>query len=168
MPYRNKYLQPVSSSPGVNFILSLRHASALVDRYAERTLLDIGITPERLIALWVIKSAVVDNKKANPMLVSDMMASEPQTVAGLLNRMEKEGLITRDRKRKGQNYTALSLTKAGEKKLSDGIDCIIMLLSEFAEHFELSAPLFTVADTAAEAMHLRATPVRVKLWRSPK
>jgi DNA-binding MarR family transcriptional regulator len=53
--------------------------------------------------------------KATPSMVSHTLSLEVQSVSGLINRMEKKGLVIRTRDPQRKNVTRLSLTEKGRE-----------------------------------------------------
>ncbi|MBN1191841.1 MAG: MarR family transcriptional regulator [Dehalococcoidales bacterium] len=51
--------------------------------------------------------------KATPSMISQMLSLEVQSVSGLVNRMEKKGLVIRTRDSERKNIIRLSLTEKG-------------------------------------------------------
>jgi DNA-binding MarR family transcriptional regulator len=78
----------------------------------ERRLAKAGLTPERLAVLWV---ASAHPGPLTPAEISRAVFRENQTVAGLLDRMEKEGLVRRVPKRKGRPFTEIQMTAKGRE-----------------------------------------------------
>ncbi len=96
----------------------LRQAWLAVNRVAEARLARVGITPEKLLVLWACRD---HPGPLIPAEVARIAHRENQTIAGLLNRMEKEGLVQRIPKRKGHPFTEIKMTGKGEKLLADGL-----------------------------------------------
>jgi len=81
-------------------------------RSEERILAKIGLTPEKNEVLWVASD---HPSPVTPAKISCALFRENQTVAGLLNRMEKENLVTRVPKRKGRPFTEVKVTVKGQQ-----------------------------------------------------
>lgn len=78
----------------------------------ERLLAKIGLTPEQNELLWVVTD---HPSPLLPVEISRALFRETQTVAGLLNRMERQGLVTRVPKRKGRPFTEVKGTVKGQE-----------------------------------------------------
>ena len=94
----------------------VRQAWLAMNRYAEAKLAKAGVTPETFLVLWTCRDYP---GPLIPAEIARIAHRENQTIAGLLNRMEKEGLVQRVPKRKGHPFTEVKITDKG-KKLLDG------------------------------------------------
>ncbi|MBE0480807.1 MAG: winged helix DNA-binding protein [Dehalococcoidia bacterium] len=103
----------------------IRQVWALMNRLALNRLLKTGITPEKVAVLWAAR----DYPGAlTPAELSRLVFRENQTTAGLLNRMEHEGLVKRLPKRKGRPYTRIELTPKGEQICEPCVDILKNLI----------------------------------------
>jgi DNA-binding MarR family transcriptional regulator len=93
---------------------SLDKTWTAVHKLLEHSLAQVDLTPEQFQVLLVCDE--LDG--ATPAVIARRMFREGQSVAQLLNRMERLGLVVRDRKRKGQPYTLVRMTAKGEDVLS--------------------------------------------------
>jgi DNA-binding MarR family transcriptional regulator len=103
----------------------LRQTWIAVNRAAEFKLAKVGLTPEKVAVLWACKEYPAT---VTPAELARLVFRENQTLAGLLNRMEKEGLVTRVPKRKGHPFTEVKLTPKGEKVAGPGIEILGTLI----------------------------------------
>jgi len=136
---------------GLGDLVLLRQASIAMQRLAEEKTGKMGLTPEKLAVLWMCKNS---KRPLTPAQIARVAFRENQTVAGLLNRMEKEGFLKRTPKRKGQPYTAISMTGKGEDSLERGLSSfkeLIDLLPRFSE--STLAELDAVLRKATQTMH---------------
>ena len=90
-------------------------------RVLERRLGKLGLTPKKLGALWACRD-YRGSEPLTPAELSRLVFRETQSVAGLLARMEREGLVTRVPKRKGHPFTEVKLTAKGEELCRAGIE----------------------------------------------
>lgn len=97
----------------------LRQTWIVVNKVAEARLARIGLTPEKAAVLWACRDYP---GVLTPAEISRLVFREAQSIAGLLNRMEKEGLVKRIPKRKGRPYTEIKLTPKGEKLCGPAVD----------------------------------------------
>src|SRR4030043_2034919 len=95
----------------------LRQTSIAVNKVAETKLAKIKLTPEKAAVLWACRDFP---GTLTPAEIARLLFRENQTIAGLLNRMEKEGLVTRIPKRKGHPFTEVKMTPKGEKLVGPG------------------------------------------------
>lgn len=78
----------------------------------ERLLAKTGLTPEKNEVLWVASD---HPSPLIPAQISRAVFRENPTIAGILNRMVKEGLVTRVPKRKGRPFTEVKVTAKGQE-----------------------------------------------------
>ena len=105
----------------------LRQAWLAVNRVAEARLAKVGLTPEKFLVLWICRDYP---DTLIPAEIARIAHRENQTIAGLLNRMEKEGLVQRIPKRKGHPFTEVKMTAKGEKLLADGLPVFRSVVSD--------------------------------------
>lgn len=101
--------------------LLFRQTRDVLYKLAERELHKLGLTHEKISALWVCK---VYPSPLTPAEMSRALFRESQTVAALVTGMEKEGLVKRVSKRKGHPFTEIKLTAKGEETYRSGIEVI--------------------------------------------
>ena len=77
-----------------------------------RLLAKTGLTPEKNEVLWVASD---HPSPLIPAQISRAVFRETQSIAGLLNRMESVGLVTRVPKRKGRPFTEVKVTAKGQE-----------------------------------------------------
>ena len=96
-------------------------------RAVEKRLAKVGMTPEQVAVMWICRDC---QGIASVAEISRFMSLQSQTITGLLNRMEEEGLVTRVPKRKGRPFTEVKLTEKGEEACRVCIAVIRILVSE--------------------------------------
>lgn len=99
----------------------LRQTWIAVNKVAEFKLAKVGLTPEKAAVLWACRDYP---GTLTPAEIARLVFRENQTIAGLLNRMEKEGLVTRVPKRKGHPFTEVKMTPKGEKLCGPGVEIL--------------------------------------------
>lgn len=77
----------------------------------EKALMPTRITPEQAAVLYIITNSSQD---VSPSQLAKLMLREAQTITGILNRMEKKGLIKRSNNRQRRNVVKIAITKKGE------------------------------------------------------
>jgi len=139
----------------------LRQAWIAANKAAETKLLKVGLTPEKLAILWACRD---HPGTLIPAEVARLVFRENQTIAGLLNRMEKEGLVKRIPKTKGHPFTEIKMTSKGEKVVGPGIEIMKELVNEFTagfstkQHEQFQSSLRVIRDKGLAKMHLEAHP----------
>src|SRR4030043_1731917 len=88
----------------------LRQTSIAVNKAAEVKLAKVGLTPEKAAVLWACRDYP---GTLTPAEIARLVFRENQTIAGLLNRMEREGLVIRVPKRKVHPFTEVRMTPRG-------------------------------------------------------
>jgi len=153
----------------------LRQTWIAVNKAAEVKLAKVGLTPEKAAVLWACKEYP---STLTPAEIARLVFRENQTIAGLLNRMEKEGLVTRVPKRKGHPFTEVKITPKGEKLASPGIEVYKSLIKGLVsglsvdEQKQLQKLLKVLRQKMLDEMHMEldkgpsayaSKPIRVKL-----
>jgi DNA-binding MarR family transcriptional regulator len=139
----------------------LRQAWLAVNRLAETRLGKIGLTPETLAVLWAARDYP---GRLMPAEIARMTHRENQSIAVLLNRMEKTGLITRTPKRKGKPFTDVKLTDKGRKLCDDGLPVLKSIVSDLmsdmpaAKQKECEEWHRGLRDKALDKLHLEVGP----------
>jgi DNA-binding MarR family transcriptional regulator len=106
-----KIYEITTRNPDKRVLLHLYQVATLLSLAAERALEKAGATPEQLAVLLVEK---VNPQPTTPAVVAKALALRNQSVAGQLNRMEREGFVRRIPKRRGKPYTDVVATPWGE------------------------------------------------------
>lgn len=107
------------TEPSFTSFTLIRQTWAALNKATEIRLAKIGLTPEKTAVLWACRDYP---GSLSPAEISRMLFRENQTIAGLLNRMEREGLVKRVPKRKGHPFTEVTLTKRGEELCGPGVE----------------------------------------------
>ena len=105
----------------------LRHTWFAMNRVVDTRLGEIGATPESIGVLWACRDYP---GPLHPAEIARLVFRAPHTVAGMLNRMEKEGLIVRIPKEPGHPFTEVKLTSKGEEVCGPGIDILKDVIAE--------------------------------------
>ena len=105
----------------------LRHTWIAMNKVAENRLLELGLTPETVGVLWACRDYP---GPLHPAEIARLVSRAPHTVAGMLNRLEKEGLIVRVPKEPGHPFTEVKLTAKGEEACAPAIDILKDAIAE--------------------------------------
>jgi DNA-binding MarR family transcriptional regulator len=136
----------------------LRHTWFAMNKVAETRLLEVDSTPESVGLLWACRDYP---GPLHPAEIARLVFRAPHTVAGMLNRMEKEGLIVRIPKEPGHPFTEVKLTDKGEEACSPRIDILkdviaelmsVLSEEELQQLLELTRPL---QKKALEMLHMK-------------
>lgn len=139
----------------------LRQTWVVANKVAETKLAKKGLTPEHLAVLWICR----DHKgPVTPAEIARLVFREAQSIAGLLNRMEKEGLVKRIPKRKGRPFTEIKLTPKGEGLCSPGIEILKKIIMDFTsdmpdkERDQFHKTLKSLRAKVLDQLHLEIDP----------
>jgi len=105
----------------------LRHTWIAMNKVAETRLGEIGATPESIAILWACRDFPGPLRPAE---IARLVFRAPHTIAGLLKRMEKEGLVIRIPKKPGHPYTEVKLTPKGKKACAPAIEILKDVIAE--------------------------------------
>ena len=139
----------------------LRQTWSVMDKVAETKLARVRLTPEKVAVLWACR------EHPGPLIpaeIARLVSRESQSVTGLINRMEQEGLVIRIPKRKGRPFTEIKLTKKGEELCSKGVAIMKTVVEEAmsalnAEDFDnLQKPLRVLRQQAVDNLHVELSP----------
>ncbi len=138
----------------------MRQTWSVMDRAAEARLAKVGLTPEKVGVLWICRdySGLLTTAE-----IARFLSRQSQSVTGLLNRMEEEGLVTRAPKRKGRPFTEVKLTEKGEKACRAGVAVVKVLVAETApalsreERQRLHGYLEALRQQLVDSMHMELT-----------
>ena len=114
------------TEPSFTSFALIRQTWAALNKATELRLARIGLTPEKTAVLWACRDYP---GSLTPAEISRMLFRENQTIAGLLNRMEREGLVKRIPKRKGQPFTEIRLTERGEEMCGPGVEIMKQMIA---------------------------------------
>ena len=148
------------ADPAFNTWALLRQTWSVMDRVAETRLAKVGLTPEKIAVLWICRDY---SGLATTAEIARFVSRRSQSVTGLLNRMEIEGLVTRAPKRKGRPFTEAKLTAKGEELCCAGIKVIKSLIAETApvlseeDREQLHTFLGALRQQAVEDLHIEMT-----------
>lgn len=150
------------SDAGLTTLVLLRHTWFAMYNVIAGKLAKVGLTPEQIDVLWACRA---HPGTLTPAELSRLIYRKTQSVAGLLNRMEKEGFLRRVPKQKGHPFTEVKITAKGEKASDPGmaavkdlVTTIMPTLSE-EEHQQLQKLLKALLAKVAEELHLELRPL---------
>lgn len=141
----------------------VRQVNNFMSRALQHSLRKQRVNPEQLIALWIWRDYP---EQKTPAEISRLMSLTPQTVTGLINRMETDGLVLRVPKRKGKPFTEIKLTAKGEMVYSRGISILKAAFKGAPDWLTasqvetLNSLLRILRDGLAEDLHIEVEPVR--------
>ena len=138
-----------------------RQTSSAMYKLAVAELQKVGLPPEKLDILWIARD---HPGPLNPAEISRSLSRETQTVAGLLNALEKEGLLTRTRRQEGRPFTEVKITAKGRGVCGPGIETaknfITRVMSSLSpeQHQQLQDMLRTLQEELCQQMQVQLRP----------
>jgi len=127
----------------------------------ERELAKVGLTPEKLNVLWLCSDYP---PPLIPAEIARFLFRKSHSIAGLIDRMERDGLVRRDPKRKGHPFTEIQLTAKGKELVGPGKDVAIPLIAKLmsplskGELQQLQELLRKLRQYALEELHMELKP----------
>ncbi len=129
----------------------LNQASHAMERAREDELRPIGLSMMHAAVLYIVKAG---KGPVTPAQISRWLFREPHTVSGLLQRMEKQGLLKRAKDLERKNVIRVTLTEQGEEAYRRATEMkpIHRVMSHLSpeERDSLRAHLETLRDKALE------------------
>lgn len=132
-----------------------------VSRVKERQLAKLGLSPEKMDVLWACK---FHPGRVTPAELCRVLFRHSSSVAELLARMERQGLVRRIPKRKGHPFTEVQIADKGEELLQPGLEAMRalttkMLSSLSEEELEQFEKLLRkLRDNGLAALQIEALP----------
>jgi DNA-binding MarR family transcriptional regulator len=90
----------------------LAHTAEAIFKVRQRELHQYGMTMEKTALLFIVDFS---NNQAKPSDLARWIFREPNAVTGLLNRMEKEGLVRRVKDLDKKNFVRVEMTPKGRQ-----------------------------------------------------
>ena len=154
----NNKNRPISTSDQV--LIALRQIIRSIDLHSKRLVKQFGLTGPQLIILQEV--ALADHITASELAKASSLSQA--TVTGILDRLEKRGLIARQRSQSDRRRVHVSITSAGENLLESApppmqesfieqFEC----LQDWEQHMILSSLKRVVALT--DARQIAAAPI---------
>jgi len=144
---------PSFSDKAYNLWVLLQQAGDTTFKVREKELAKHGITATEATALFVIYAT---GGNVMPIEISRWILREPHTITGLLNRMEKRGLITKSKDSHNKHFVRVSLTDEGRQayEKSSGNEVIRNIISTLPEdeQQQLSSYLQKLRDSALKEL----------------
>src|SRR3954447_1687772 len=103
---------PLDSPERRRLPLLLRRAWYGLNQAFRRRIAHLGVTPDQ----FTVMRTLLENEGVTQRELTQLMSSDPNTVASLLERMERAGLLQRDTHEKDRRARRLRLKAMGRKK----------------------------------------------------
>jgi len=111
-PLYKKYAPFLNSSYNLYAHIYMTHKALFIARYSE--IKEFGITPVELALLTVVNGL---GGSATPAEIARWIMRKRSTVSGLLNRMERNGLVERSKYENNKKLRKVTLTTKGKRVL---------------------------------------------------
>ena len=132
----------------------MRRAWYGLNQAFRRRIAHLGITPDQFTALRTL----IEHRELSQTQLTRLMASDPNTIASLLERMESSGLIDRKMLESDRRTRAVSVRAAGRRKYEEARDIALQLQAEVLHPIPRSqrerflSQLASVADACRNAV----------------
>lgn len=132
----------------------MRRAWYGLNQAFRRRIAHLGITPDQFTALRTL----IEHRELTQTQLTRLMASDPNTIASLLERMESNGLIDRKRLDSDRRTRLVSVRPAGQRKYEEARDIAVHLQSEVlgpipsSQRERFLSQLASVADACRAAV----------------
>jgi len=143
--------------PAFTTFTMIRQAWIAMNKAAETELGKVRLTPEMTAVLWLCRDYP---RTLIPAEIARMLFRENQSIAGLLNRMEKDGLVQRVPKRKGHPFTEVKITTKGKELCDKAVPILQALVTDFGsdlsaeEHKQLQKLAKKMRDRALQRLYI--------------
>jgi DNA-binding MarR family transcriptional regulator len=104
----------------------LRRAWYGLNQAFRRSILPLGLTPDQFTVLRTL----LENPGITQRKLAELMSSDPNTVAALVARVEKMGLVERQTREKDRRAHSLRLLRAGKEKYEAARKIAVKLQTE--------------------------------------
>jgi len=146
---------PDSGKKYLDVLISIRRANEITYRAISEAVRKHGCTREQFEVLWACELSA---RPITPAELSRWTFRQPHSVVGLLNRMEKQGLIERKRNDSGPKRTLVSPTQKGREILKVAYPAMVHVVSNIYHQFpegemlQLILLMQQVRDAASEEL----------------
>jgi DNA-binding MarR family transcriptional regulator len=150
---------PIDSPERRRLPLLLRRAWYGLNQAFRRRIAHLGVTPDQ----FTVMRTLLENEGITQRHLTELMSSDPNTVASLLERMEHAGLVERQAHEKDRRAHWLRLRPRGKKKYEAVREIAVAMQAEV-----LSALPAKARETFLEELDIVAQACRVAAEKSPK
>ena len=128
---------PIDSPERRRLPVLLRHAWYGLNRAFRRRIAHLAVTPDQFTVMrTLLEHAGITQRK-----LTELMSSDPNTVASLLERMEKAGLVERQSHEQDRRAHRLNLKALGRRKYEAAREIAIAMQSEILSALPSDAPV---------------------------
>jgi len=150
---------PIDAPERRRLPLLLRRAWYGLNQAFRRRIAHLDITPDQ----FTVMRTLLENEGIRQRELTELMSSDPNTVASLLERMEKAGLIQREEHRKDRRAHQLALKALGRRRYEEAREIAVAVQAEV-----LSALPEGQREKFLEDLALVADACRTSAGNSPR
>jgi len=150
---------PIDSPERRRLPLLLRRAWYGLNQAFRRRIAHLGVTPDQ----FTVMRTLLENEGITQRRLTELMSSDPNTVASLLERMEQAGLVERQAHEKDRRAHWLRLKPRGKRKYEAAREIAVSMQAEV-----LSALPIEAQEKFLEELDAVAQACRVAAEKSPK
>ena len=150
---------PIDSPERRRLPLLLRRAWYGLNQAFRRRIAHLGVTPDQ----FTVMRTLLENEGITQRRLTELMSSDPNTVASLLERMGKAGLVERQAHEKDRRAHWLRLKPRGKRKYEAAREIAVSMQAEV-----LSALPAEAHEKFLEELDVVAHACRVAAEKSPK
>jgi MarR family transcriptional regulator, transcriptional regulator for hemolysin len=149
----NSALPPVDSPKRRRLPPLLRQAWYGLNQALRRRLAHLDLTPDQ----FTVMRTLLEQHGITQRRLASLISSDPNTVASLVNRMEKAGLLERETHEQDRRANRLGVSKRGKAKYEQAREIAVALQGEVlgalaeSAHEGFLAQLETIADACRTA-----------------
>ena len=132
----------------------LRQAWYSLNQAFRRRIAHLGVTPDQ----FTVMRTLLENEGATQRQLTQLMSSDPNTVASLLERMERAGLVQRQAHEKDRRAHSLRLKALGKRKYETARAIALTMQAEVLRVLpeENREPFLQQLETVAQACRAAA------------
>jgi DNA-binding MarR family transcriptional regulator len=150
---------PIDAPERRRLPLLLRRAWYGLNQAFRRRIAHLEITPDQ----FTVMRTLLENEGVTQRELTHLMSSDPNTIASLLERMEKAGLVQRQSHEKDRRARRLSLKRLGRTKYEEARKIAVHLQTE-----TLSALAPEMRDVFLKNLSAVADACQIAVQGSPK
>jgi DNA-binding MarR family transcriptional regulator len=165
MPKANRGIElPIDAPERRRLPLLLRRAWYGLNQAFRRRIAHLDLTPDQ----FTIMRTLLENNGITQRELTELMSSDPNTVASLVERMEQGGLVERRAHEKDRRANCLRLRPAGKRKYEAARAVALSMQAEILASVPSKAREKFLADLAAVADACRAAAEKSPKRRAPQ
>jgi DNA-binding MarR family transcriptional regulator len=157
MKYQRRLImvQQIKADKDYTLVTQIMQVADIFVKVRERELLPQNLSATSAAILFLVEAM---GKDVTPARISRMLLREPHSIAGILMRMEKQGLLKRTKNMERKNLIRITLTAKGENALKQAMkkEGTMHVLSRLSaeQQRQLKATLTALKEAGMKELHL--------------